>query len=121
MSNVIPAPWAMVVVSCHRWRTGPPQRSNVDSKRRTSPSVPAAINFLTVRKSPSQRRLWNTMSGRCTATAAAMRASAAATDGAKWFVDGNNRGPGFQRRKPLFQMGVRGGGQHDQVEVGRLG
>ena len=36
------------------------------------------------------------------------------------FVD-DNCSPGFQRRKPLFQMGMRGGGQHDEVEVGRPG
>jgi hypothetical protein len=37
--------------------------SNRDSNRHTSPSAPSASNRATVRKSPSHRRFWNTVSG----------------------------------------------------------
>ena len=48
--------------SRHRCRISGRQRSNRDSNRSTVPSTPSSISRRTVRKSPSQRRFWNTVS-----------------------------------------------------------
>jgi hypothetical protein len=54
------------------------QRSKRDSKRWIAPSAPSASSRRTVRKSPSQRRLWYgaANSPRCRASSASTRASA---------------------------------------------
>ena len=67
------------VLSFQVRRTVGRQRSNRDSNRRTSPSAPEPTSRDTVRKSPSQRRLWNGNTGcpRTALSAASDRASAA--------------------------------------------
>ncbi len=49
--------------SRHRGRITGRHRSNRDSNRSTVPSTPSPISRRTVRKSPSQRRFWNTVNG----------------------------------------------------------
>ena len=96
------------------------QRSKRDSSRTGRPSAPSASNRRTVRKSPSQRRFWNTVSIRPTARGLVRQLAAVAGGRGQRLVD-HHRQPRPQGRAGLGHvLPVRGGHDHQVQLPGRL-
>ena len=94
------------------------QRSKRDSNRWTRPSSPSSSSFRTVRKSPSQRRFWSTVSiePRSAAASTSARPSSAFSASGLSTTTGQ---PRLERGQPEREMALVRRRDHGQVELGR--